>query len=88
MDEDDLHAYMGLLILAGVYRSRGEARATMSHKVFHVYWTLVWFDDRESRAERSAADKPLLYNPGLHVTVDEQLVPFRGKANSNFMYCV
>ncbi|KAE8280226.1 hypothetical protein D5F01_LYC20780 [Larimichthys crocea] len=107
MDEIDLHAYMGLLILAGVYRSRGEAtaslwdaesgraifRATMSLKVFHVYSKLVRFDDCETRAERRASDKlaavrkvwdtwverlPTLYNPGPHVTLDEQLVPFRG----------
>ncbi|XP_027132677.1 piggyBac transposable element-derived protein 4, partial [Larimichthys crocea] len=110
MDEIDLHAYMGLLILAGVYRSRGEAtaslwdaesgraifRATMSLKVFHVYLKLVRFDDRETRAERRASDKlaavrkvwdawverlPTLYNPGPHVTVDEQLVPFRGRCS-------
>ncbi|KAE8277988.1 hypothetical protein D5F01_LYC23985 [Larimichthys crocea] len=63
---------MGLLILAGVYRSRGEAtaslwdggesgraifRATMSLKVFHVYSKLVRFDDRETRAERRTTDK-------------------------------
>lgn len=71
MDEVDLHAYVGLLILAGVYRSRGEATAslwdaecgraifhtTMSHKLFHVYSTLVRFDDHELRSERHAADK-------------------------------
>ncbi|XP_029986470.1 piggyBac transposable element-derived protein 4-like, partial [Sphaeramia orbicularis] len=108
MDEIDLHAYVGLLILAGVYRSRGEAtaslwdaesgraifRATMSLKVFHLYSTLLRFDDRETRAERRASDKlaavrklwdawverlPALYNPGPDVTVDEQLVPFRGR---------
>ncbi|XP_045075401.1 piggyBac transposable element-derived protein 4-like [Coregonus clupeaformis] len=111
MDSTDLRAYVGLLILAGVYRSRGEAasslwdaesgrtifRATMPLKVFHVYSRLLRFDDRQTRAERRAAggddklaavrevwDKwverlPLLYNPGADVTVDEQLVPFRGR---------
>ncbi|CAB1316179.1 unnamed protein product [Coregonus sp. 'balchen'] len=110
MDSTDLRAYVGLLILAGVYRSRGEAasslwdaesgrtifRATMPLKVFHAYSRLLRFDDRQTRAERRAAgggdklaavrevwDKwverlPLLYNPGPDVTVDEQLVPFRG----------
>lgn len=29
MDETDLQAYLGLLILAGVYRSRGEAEASL-----------------------------------------------------------
>ncbi|KAE8278080.1 hypothetical protein D5F01_LYC23851 [Larimichthys crocea] len=65
MDEIDLHAYMGLLILAGVYRSRGEApaslwdaesgraifRATMSLKVFHIYSKLVRFDDRKTSGQ-------------------------------------
>ncbi|GLD67800.1 piggyBac transposable element-derived protein 4-like protein [Lates japonicus] len=96
MDEINLHAYVGLLILAGVYRSRGEAtaslwdaegrrvifRAMMSLKVFHIYLKLVWFDDRETRAERRASDKlaavrKVWDNPGPHVTVDKQLVPFR-----------
>ncbi|XP_056267070.1 piggyBac transposable element-derived protein 4-like, partial [Pseudoliparis swirei] len=108
MDETDLRAYMGLLILAGVYRSRGEAlsslwdaesgravfRATMPLKRFHSWSRLLRFDDRETRGERRATDKlaavrevweawvarlPLLYDPGPEVTVDEQLVPFRGR---------
>ncbi|KAJ4939228.1 hypothetical protein JOQ06_028684 [Pogonophryne albipinna] len=51
MDETDLRAYTGLLILAGVYKSRGEAaaslwdaesgravfRATMPLKLFHLF---------------------------------------------------
>ncbi|XP_071029739.1 piggyBac transposable element-derived protein 4-like [Oncorhynchus clarkii lewisi] len=107
MDATDLRAYVGLLILAGVYRSRGEAaaslwdaesgrtvfRATMPLKVFHRYSRLLRFDDRQSRPARLATDKlaairevwdlwearlPALYNPGPEVTVDEQLVPFRG----------
>ncbi|XP_029687838.1 piggyBac transposable element-derived protein 4-like [Takifugu rubripes] len=108
MDETDLQAYLGLLILAGVYRSRGEAaaslwdaesgrpifRATMPLKLFHTYSRLLRFDDRESRPARRVTDKlaairevwdkwverlPYLYNPGPDVTVDEQLVPFRGR---------
>ncbi|TWW71426.1 hypothetical protein D4764_17G0009090 [Takifugu flavidus] len=108
MDETDLQAYLGLLILAGVYRSRGEAaaslwdaesgrpifRATMPLKLFHTYSRLLRFDDRESRPARRVTDKraairevwdkwverlPYLFNPGPDVTVDEQLVPFRGR---------
>nr|XP_046210847.1 piggyBac transposable element-derived protein 4-like [Oncorhynchus gorbuscha] len=108
MDATDLRAYLGLLILAGVSRSRGEAaaslwdaesgrtvfRATMSLKVFHRYSRLLRFDDRQSRPARLATDKlaairevwdlwearlSALYNPGPDVTVDEQLVPFRGR---------
>ncbi|XP_036828296.1 piggyBac transposable element-derived protein 4-like [Oncorhynchus mykiss] len=108
MDSTDLRAYVGLLILAGVYRSRGEAaaslwdaesgrtvfRATMPLKVFHKYSRLLRFDDRQSRPARLATDRlaairevwdlweerlPALYNPGPDLTVDEQLVPFRGR---------
>ena len=60
MDENDLRAYVGLLILVGVYRSRVEAtaslwnaksgqaifRATMPRKLFHTYSRLLRFDDR------------------------------------------
>ncbi|KAJ7984080.1 hypothetical protein DPEC_G00366450 [Dallia pectoralis] len=108
MDAVDLRAYAGQLILAGVYRSRGEAaaslwdaesgrpifRATMTLKVFYAYSSLLRFNDRETRPARRAVDKlaavrelwdewsarlPSLYNPGPDVTVDEQLVPFRGR---------
>ncbi|XP_061899654.1 piggyBac transposable element-derived protein 4-like [Entelurus aequoreus] len=71
MDETDLQAYLGLLILAGVYRSRGEAattlwdaesgrpifRATMPLKLFHTYSRLIRFDDRESKPARCVTDK-------------------------------
>lgn len=68
MDETNLRAYVGLLILAGVYRSRGEAaaslwdaengravfRGTMQLKVFYVYSKLLRFDDRETRQARQS----------------------------------
>ncbi|KAJ8001201.1 hypothetical protein DPEC_G00190420 [Dallia pectoralis] len=108
MDAVDLCTYAGLLILAGVYRSRGEAaaslcdaesgrpifRTTMPLKVFYAYSSLLRFDDRETRPARRVVDKlaavrelwdewsvrlPSLYNPRPDVTVDEQLVPFRGR---------
>ncbi|XP_038130918.1 piggyBac transposable element-derived protein 3-like isoform X1 [Cyprinodon tularosa] len=65
----------------------------MPLKLFHTYSRLVRFDDRESRPARCMTDKlaairqvwdkwverlPYLYNPEPDVTVDEQLVPFRG----------
>ncbi|XP_067108275.1 LOW QUALITY PROTEIN: piggyBac transposable element-derived protein 4-like [Osmerus mordax] len=106
MDATDLRAYIGLLILAGVYKSRGEAaaslwdaqssraifRATMQLKLFYTY--SIRFDDRGTRAARRATDKlaairevwdmwverlPRLYDPGPEVTVDEQLLAFRGR---------
>ncbi|KAK5887851.1 hypothetical protein CesoFtcFv8_016412 [Champsocephalus esox] len=71
MDETDLRAYTGLLILAGAYKSRGEAAAslwdaesgravfcaTMPLKLFHLFSRMLRFDDRATRAERRVADK-------------------------------
>ncbi|XP_059209533.1 piggyBac transposable element-derived protein 4-like [Centropristis striata] len=108
LDPTDLHAYIGILVLAGVYRSKGEAtaslwneengrpifRATMSLETFHIISRVIRFHNRDTRADRRESDKlaairdvwdkwveilPLLYNPGPHVTVDERLVPFRGR---------
>lgn len=82
---------MGLLILAGVYRSKDDSSyrrpaCGISH--------FLRFDDRETRASRWERDKlaairtvwekwverlPLLYNLGPNVTVDERLVAFRGR---------
>ncbi|XP_068227725.1 piggyBac transposable element-derived protein 4-like [Palaemon carinicauda] len=68
-------------------------RATMSLETFMKYSTFLRFDDKETRARRRSTDKlapirdiwniwverlPLMYNIST-VTVDEQLVPFRGK---------
>ncbi|XP_053271933.1 piggyBac transposable element-derived protein 4-like [Pleuronectes platessa] len=108
LDQVDLQAYMGLLILAGVHRSNNEAtkslwdaesgrpifRSTMSLQQFHVLSRIIRFDDRATRPFRWRDDKlaairnvwdrwverlPLMYNPGPEVTVDERLVPFRGR---------
>ncbi|XP_041864774.1 piggyBac transposable element-derived protein 4-like [Melanotaenia boesemani] len=108
IDKVQLDAYLGLLLLAGVYRSCNEAtaslwdgesgrsifRATMSLQTFHVLSRVIRFDSRETRAARRVNDKlapirdvwdkwveqlPLMYNPGPEVTVDERLVPFRGR---------
>ena len=71
MDATDLRAYIGLLILAGVYKSRGEAaaslwdaqsgrvifRATMPLKLFYTYSSTIRFDNRGTRAARRATDK-------------------------------
>ncbi|KAL3983487.1 M-phase phosphoprotein 8 [Sarotherodon galilaeus] len=110
IDLVDLQAYIGLLILAGVYRSNNEAlkslwdtefgrpifRATMSLQQFHVLSRIIRFDDRDTRpvhwrneklaAIRNIWDRwvwrlPLMYNPGPKVTVDERLVPFRGRCS-------
>lgn len=108
LDSTTLQAYVGLLLLAGVYKSYGEStkslwhaetgrpifRATMPLKRFCCISRVLRFDDKRNRRERRAVDKlapirefwekwieilPKLYNAGDNVTVDEQLVGFRGR---------
>ncbi|XP_030582068.1 piggyBac transposable element-derived protein 4-like [Archocentrus centrarchus] len=69
MGRAEFRAYVGLLILAGVYRSRGEAceslwhaetgrsifRATMPLKPFRAYSAALRFDDRDTREARRLA---------------------------------
>ncbi|XP_044045463.1 piggyBac transposable element-derived protein 4-like [Siniperca chuatsi] len=71
IDATDLQAYIGLLILAGVYRSRCEStcslwsehtgraifRATMSHRRYSLLNANVRFDDKLARPERRRKDK-------------------------------
>ncbi|XP_047460931.1 piggyBac transposable element-derived protein 4-like [Mugil cephalus] len=71
IDLVDLQAYIGLLILAGVYRSNSEAtkslwdaesgrpifRATMSLQQFHVLSRVVRFDNKDTRPVRWRKDK-------------------------------
>lgn len=69
-------------------------RTTMSMNRFKKITQMIRFDDKTSRAERRVRDKlapirtvfdkwsnnlKVMYNPGENVTVDEQLVPFRGR---------
>lgn len=108
IDMTTLHAYFGLLLLAGVYRSYGECitqlwdenngrqifRKTMSIKMFKKIQGCIRFDDKSDRPQRSVRDKlaPIrnvfdkwnnnlktLYTPNKFLTVDEQLIPFRGR---------
>ena len=108
MDQTHLEAYFGVLILAGVFRSKGESteslwdaetgrelfRTTISLENFHIISRIIRFDNRDDRPARRQRDKlaairtvwdkwvhrlPLFYNPGPNVTVDEQLMPFRGR---------
>ncbi|XP_029699299.1 uncharacterized protein [Takifugu rubripes] len=71
LDQTDLHAYIGILVLAGMYRSKGEAtsslwdeeygrpifRAIMSLETFHMISRVIRFDNRETRAGRRERDK-------------------------------
>lgn len=108
VDEVEMRAYIGILILAGVYRSRHEAtrsmweektgraifRATMPLYRYAQISANLRFDDRLTRPGRFRDDRlaafrtlwemwvsrlPLLFNPGIDVCVDEQLVAFRGR---------
>lgn len=66
----------------------------MSLKKFKIISRVIRFDDRETRQRRRSKDKfaairelwdkwveilPNLFNPEAYVTVDEQLIAFRGK---------
>ncbi|KAL4009583.1 hypothetical protein ACER0C_003435 [Sarotherodon galilaeus] len=116
MGRVEFRAYVGMLVLAGMYRSRGEAceslwdaesgrsvfRAAMPLKTFRAYSSALRFDDREARRavrgegggggggydklapiravwDEWCAKLPTMYRPGPEVTVDERLVPFRGR---------
>ncbi|XP_038584333.1 piggyBac transposable element-derived protein 4-like isoform X2 [Micropterus salmoides] len=71
IDATDLQAYFGLLILAGVYRSRNEDtrslwddhtgraifRATMSHRAFNTINSNLRFEDKKTRTARRKDDK-------------------------------
>ncbi|KRZ53373.1 hypothetical protein T02_13840 [Trichinella nativa] len=71
LDVTDSRANIGLLILARVNRSRGEATkslwnaengraifsAVMSLKKFHLISRMIRFDDHSSRASRRSKDK-------------------------------
>jgi hypothetical protein len=108
--EVELKAYVGLLLLAGVYRSAAEAteelwhttdgrkifRAVMSNRRFMNISTVLRFDDKETRSVRRRNDRlaPIRdvfdlwvetlsksFVPYSNVTIDEQLVPFRGRCS-------
>lgn len=71
IDDTDVRAYTGLMILAGVYRSKGEStynlwddqsghaifRATMNHTKFRVINSTLRFDDKLNRPSRLREDK-------------------------------
>lgn len=107
-DWTECEAFIGILLLAGVYRgnrepmeelwSRNNGRpvflATMSLKRFKLILRFCRFDNKNTREERRSTDKLAAirdiwimfvsklrkyYIPGTDITVDEQLVPFRGR---------
>lgn len=110
--ETEFDAFLGLLILAGVYKSQRENikdiwskdesirrnifTATLSRERFqHFIWYLR-FDDKSTRRERLSTDKlahirhiwdlfvlncKRAFTPYETVTVDEQLVSFRGRCS-------
>lgn len=115
VDEFEMRAFFGLLLLAGVHRSKGEDvrspwsekwgppyfAATMSVDRFFIIMQCLSFDDGQRRrqlqanAANTARDKlapirsvfdswvaklKVMYVPGAFITVDEQMLPFRGRA--------
>ncbi len=108
VDDVEMAALIGLLILAGVYGASLESlkemwsvksgrpvfKATMSRNRFESILRFMRFDDKSTRAERAKNDKlaPIReiwqmfneslrkpYKPSSDITVDEQLVGFRGR---------
>lgn len=104
----EMKAFLGLLILSGVYRGRLEPledlwsqehgrpifTAVMSSNRFKAILRYFRFDDKRTREQRRSVDKlapirdiwemflaqlPKCITPGMDITVDEQLVAFRGK---------
>ncbi|XP_027874871.1 piggyBac transposable element-derived protein 4-like [Xiphophorus couchianus] len=71
LDKMHLHAYLGVLILSGVFKSKDEStaslwdtetgraifRATMSLETFHIFSRVIRFDNRETRTARQETDK-------------------------------
>lgn len=69
--QTDMNAYMGVVILAGVYRSRNKSTsslwdaesgrtsfwATMSLQNFHMLSRVIRFDNRDTRPGRRQQDK-------------------------------
>jgi hypothetical protein len=107
---NEFNAYLGLLYLAGVFRSAGEAteelwdptdgrkifRAVMSLKRFQQISRIIRFDNKDTRTARRARDRlapirdvfdawvktlPRSFIPYENVTIDEQLVAFRGRCS-------
>ncbi|XP_066468624.1 piggyBac transposable element-derived protein 4-like isoform X1 [Tiliqua scincoides] len=108
VDLAELKAYIGLLLLAGVYHARHETleelwdassgrphfRATMSLNRFRALTRYIRFDNKQTRDKRRATDKlaafrnvwtlfvqqlPRWFTPGTDITVDKQLLGFRGR---------
>jgi hypothetical protein len=109
-DETEMLAFMGLLLLLGVWKSSQEDlseiwasntgrpifRATMTLARFRELLRHLRFDDRNTREQRASEDKlaPIrdvwdmfqcqlsaVYRPSPFLTVDEQLVPTRGRCS-------
>lgn len=108
MDGTEFDAYLGVLLLSGVYKSNHEAvrslwnpyygrpifASIMSYNRFWCITRALRFDNRSDRPRRRINDKlapirdlvdkwvnnlPYLFTPYENVTIDEQLIPFRGR---------
>ncbi len=109
-DSIEIKAFIGLLLLAGVHRSKNESLtelfspsagkaiflATMSLDRFCTLMRFCRFDNIDTRTQRMPDDKlapirdiwamfiarlAVCYKPGESMTVDEQLIPTRGRCS-------
>jgi len=102
---DELHVFLGLLLLAGAYKSKNEAirdlwneidgrlifLKSMSRNRFYNLLRCLRFDAREERVKTDKISPfrtiwnlfvtkcQANYTPSAYVTIDEQLVTFRGR---------
>lgn len=70
----ELEPFVGLLYLLGIFKSRHEDLMKQEKKVQKDRWPRFQIYSKEC------------YTPGLFLTVDEMLVPFRGRCGFS-MYC-
>ncbi|KRY39494.1 PiggyBac transposable element-derived protein 4 [Trichinella spiralis] len=85
IEETEFHAYIGLLILAGVYKSHGEATKSLwntenGRPVFPSVMPVNYFKPAIRDVwDDWVARLPMMYNSGAYVTVDERLIPLKGR---------
>ncbi|KRZ01727.1 PiggyBac transposable element-derived protein 4 [Trichinella zimbabwensis] len=87
IDETEFHAYIGLLILAGVYNSHGEATNSFwnTENGRPIFLSIMSLDNFQPAIrdiwDDWVARLPMMCNPGAYVTADERLISFKGRCS-------